>query len=92
MKNNKIYTCLFFSFFILSSCSENKSANETTTDKEPAFCDCVNKDYHNKGDKEKCEKIESDLKEKLKTVSKDEKGDILMQIQDCKVAGQYDND
>lgn len=68
---------------------EVKQAEENTA---PEFCDCVNHDYHKEGDKEACDIIEKDLKEKLKTASKEEKGDILLKIQECKVKGQYDND
>ena len=74
---------------IACNSKEDKKAGET---KAPAFCDCVNADYHKEGDKEACEIIERELKEKLRSASKEEKGDILLQIQECKVKGQYDND
>lgn len=91
MKNiNLLYFILSLFFF---SCSESKNnAAQKESESEPTFCDCVNKDYHHEGDKEKCEKLEAELKDKLKSVSKEEKGDLLMKIQDCKVQGQYDND
>lgn len=89
---NIFYLFITFSLFA-QSCSESiKEETKQEAESEPAFCDCVNKDYHKEGDKEKCEKIEAELKEKLKTASKEEKGEILMKIQDCKVQGQYDND
>ena len=86
-----------FLFFLLSlcvffSCGEANNKMEESNAVEPAFCDCVNKDYHNEGDKEKCEIIENELTLQLNSASKDEKGEILMKIQDCKVQGQYDND
>jgi len=87
----KINLALIIISFLVS-CSTNENSEEQATDKEPAFCDCVNKDYHNKGDKEKCLQIEKDLTLQLNKASKDEKGEILMKIQDCKVKGQYDND
>lgn len=89
----KLYLLLLSStFFFIVGCSESKTEEKAKETSEPAFCDCVNKDYHHDGDQEKCEKIEAELKEKLKSASKEEKGDILMKIQDCKVQGQYDND
>lgn len=89
---NILYLTISFSLFLMS-CSESKKEDASNDpESEPAFCDCVNKDYHKDGDKEKCEKLEAELKEKLKSASKEEKGDILLKIQDCKVQGQYDND
>lgn len=88
MKN--IY--ILFSLLIFISCGDSKKEETTEETKEPAFCDCVNHDYHHDGDKEKCAKIEAELTEKLQNASQEEKGDILMKIQDCKVQGQYDND
>jgi hypothetical protein len=89
-----IYHFLFllFSVCFFFSCGEpNKKKEEPKVD-EPAFCDCVNKDYHSEGDKKKCDKIEKELTLKLQSANQTEKGDILMKIQDCKVKGQYDND
>lgn len=83
---------LFFIVGLLFSCAESEVKEETKKSSEPAFCDCVNKDYHHDGDKEKCKKIEEDLTLQLQSASKEEKGNILMKIQDCKVQGQYDND
>jgi hypothetical protein len=80
------------SIFVFVSCTESEDKKEKTNSSEPAFCDCVNKDYHNDGDKEKCDKIEKELTLKLQSANQEEKGDILMKIQDCKVQGQYDND
>jgi len=76
---------------LMNACnSEEEKKTEKTT--APEFCDCVNADYHKDGDKEACEIIERELKEKLKSATKEEKGDILLKIQECKVKGQYDND
>lgn len=82
---------VFYFSVVLLSCSDNaKDENEKVS--EPAFCDCVNKDYHQKGDREKCKEIEKKLTLKLEKADQKEKGEILMKIQDCKVQGQYDND
>jgi hypothetical protein len=83
---------IVFTASVFFACSGNKIEETKEEPKEPAFCDCVNHDYHKDGDEEKCKKIEAELTEKLKNASVDEKGDILMKIQDCKVQGQYDND
>lgn len=83
---------LIFTMSVLFSCTESEDKKEKTKSIEPSFCDCVNKDYHNDGDKEKCDKIEKDLTLQLKSANQEEKGNILMKIQDCKVQGQYDND
>lgn len=83
---------LTFMVSLFFSCTAPDNKMEKTNSSEPAFCDCVNKDYHNEGDKEKCDKIEKDLTLQLQSASQEEKGNILMKIQDCKVQGQYDND
>ena len=79
-----------FTVTVIVSCAESKQEKVKST--EPTFCDCVNKDYHQDGDKEKCDKIVKDLTLQLQSASQEEKGNILMKIQDCKVQGQYDND
>lgn len=83
---------LIFTSGLFFSCGESEVKEEKTESTEPAFCDCVNKDYHQDGDKEKCKKMEKELTLQLQSASQEEKGDILMKIQDCKVQGQYDND
>jgi hypothetical protein len=94
MKINK-KSILFFglaSSLLLSACGGEKSSDEEKKGTTPAFCDCVNKDYHQKGDREKCKKIEKELTMQLEKADQNKKGEILMKIQDCKVQGQYDND
>jgi hypothetical protein len=89
---SKLKLSIYLFLFVVVSCSTNEKSKESEEAPDPTFCDCVNKDYHNKGDKEKCLKLEKDLTLQLSKASKDEKGEILMKIQDCKVKGQYDND
>ena len=87
-----IFGMLTFMVSLFFSCTETNDMMKKTNSSEPAFCDCVNKDYHNEGDKEKCDKIEKNLTLQLQSAGQEEKGNILMKIQDCKVKGQYDND
>jgi len=83
---------LLFSVCFFFSCGDSINKKEESKADVPTFCDCVNKDYHQEGDKNKCDKIEKDLTLQLQSASQEEKGNILMKIQDCKVQGQYDND
>lgn len=94
MKMNKRSILIFgwLACFSLSACSSGKSEEKEKEEIAPSFCDCVNKDYHQKGDREKCKEIEKELTLRLEKADQKEKGEILMKIQDCKVQGQYDND
>lgn len=87
MRKNEILIVVFLAVNF-SFCNERNENSERKID----FCDCVNHDYHKEGDKETCDSIEVALKDQLERATKEEKGEILMRINDCKIKGQYDND